>query len=238
VVTITIPILPCRDVDEILAFYKTIGFVKTYRQIRPNPYVVVKREGIELHFFGVQGFDPEKSMGTCSIKTDDVDGLYRSFVDSLRAGGGRVPTVGIPRLTRPRKRGNLVYGFSMVDPGGNWIRVASLRMKAEADPPGTKLQQGFEAAVTLGDSHGDPARAAEVLDTILARHESTPLAEKIPALVYRAELAVSLNDGAGALARLAEVRNAPLTEAERATLSRDLALVDEIEEEVTVRCKN
>jgi hypothetical protein len=236
--TITIPILPCRDVDEILAFYTTIGFAKTYRQIRPNPYVVVKREDIELHFFGVPGFDPEKSMGTCSIKTDDVDGLYRSFVARLRADGGRVPTVGIPRLTRPRKRDSFVYGFSMVDPGGNWIRVASVRKKAEPDSSRTKLQQGFEAAVTLGDSHGDPARAAEVLDTILARHESTAIAEKIPALVYRAELAVSLNDGAGALARLAQVRNAPLTDAERATLSRDLTVVDEIEEEATEQCKN
>ena len=236
--TITIPILPCRDVDDILAFYTAIGFVKTHRQIRPNPYVVVKGYGIELHFFGVPGFDPEKSMGTCSIKTDHVDGLYRSFVDRLRAGGGRVPTLGIPRLTRPRKRDNLVYGFSMVDPGGNWIRVAAVRKKAEPDSPRTKLQQGFEAAVTLGDSHGDHARAAQVLDTILSRHESAAIAEKIPVLVYRAELAVSLNDGAGARARLAEVRNAPLTDAERATLSTHLALVNEIEEEVTARCKN
>lgn len=37
------PILPCRDIDEAIAFYAALGFKKTYRQLRPNPYAAVAR---------------------------------------------------------------------------------------------------------------------------------------------------------------------------------------------------
>jgi catechol 2,3-dioxygenase-like lactoylglutathione lyase family enzyme len=39
----TYPALPCRDVDESIAFYESIGFKRTFRQVRPNPYAVVGR---------------------------------------------------------------------------------------------------------------------------------------------------------------------------------------------------
>ncbi len=29
------PILPCPDLDEAIAFYATLGFERTYRQVRP-----------------------------------------------------------------------------------------------------------------------------------------------------------------------------------------------------------
>jgi catechol 2,3-dioxygenase-like lactoylglutathione lyase family enzyme len=28
------PLLPCRDLDEAISFYETLGFRKTYRQLR------------------------------------------------------------------------------------------------------------------------------------------------------------------------------------------------------------
>ena len=33
----TYPCLPCGDMDESIAFYESLGFKKTYRQVRPNP---------------------------------------------------------------------------------------------------------------------------------------------------------------------------------------------------------
>ena len=58
----TYPILPCRELDESIAFYETLGFKKTYRQVRPNPYAVVAFEDIQIHLFGMDGFDPENLM--------------------------------------------------------------------------------------------------------------------------------------------------------------------------------
>lgn len=62
---LTIPALPCRSIDDVEAFYTALGFTRTYRQVRPNPYLAVRWEDIELHFFGMPEFDPEDSYGTC-----------------------------------------------------------------------------------------------------------------------------------------------------------------------------
>jgi catechol 2,3-dioxygenase-like lactoylglutathione lyase family enzyme len=54
----TYPCLPCADVDGSIAFYEALGFTRTYRQVRPNPYAVVALEEIHIHLFGMDGFDP------------------------------------------------------------------------------------------------------------------------------------------------------------------------------------
>ncbi len=59
----TYPCLPCADVDASTAFYETLGFERTYRQVRPNPYAVVARGDIHIHLFGIDGFDPADSSG-------------------------------------------------------------------------------------------------------------------------------------------------------------------------------
>ncbi len=49
----TYPLLPCGNLDESISFYETLGFRKTYRQIRPNPHAVVALEEIQIHLFGM-----------------------------------------------------------------------------------------------------------------------------------------------------------------------------------------
>ena len=46
---VTIPILPCPELDSAVSFYEALGFTRTYRQTRPNPYAVVAREDIQIH---------------------------------------------------------------------------------------------------------------------------------------------------------------------------------------------
>ncbi len=58
---ITVPLLPCRSIDEMVEFYTMLGFSQTYYQRQPNPYVALKREDINLHFFGMPDFKPEDS---------------------------------------------------------------------------------------------------------------------------------------------------------------------------------
>ena len=35
---ITIPILPCRSINEMLEFYRALGFEVIYQQSKPNTY--------------------------------------------------------------------------------------------------------------------------------------------------------------------------------------------------------
>ena len=58
---LTYPILPCPHIDEAIAFYEALGFERTYRQVRPNPYAVVAYEDLTIHLAGIDGFDPATS---------------------------------------------------------------------------------------------------------------------------------------------------------------------------------
>ncbi|GGP55390.1 bleomycin resistance protein [Saccharothrix coeruleofusca] len=225
-----IPLLPCASIDEVLEFYSALGFTRTYRQTKPNPYLAMRREDVELHFFGMPGFDPAQSYGSCVVQVPDTAALHRAFAEGLRAAYGRVPLSGIPRMTRPRPRKNVggLSGFSVVDPGGNWIRI--FPVAGTGTPPAIgKLAEALENAVVLADSRGDPAQAAKILDGALRRVADASAVERVEALAYRAELALTLEDPARATAVLAELRAIPLTPADRTSLAATLAAVAELQ---------
>jgi hypothetical protein len=132
---LTVPLLPCASIDVMADFYEVLGFRTTYRQTRPNPYLAVAREDLHLHFFGMPDFVAADSYGSCLVLVPDVGALHAAFAERLRAAYGKVPVAGIPRMTRPRPKKNQdgVTGFSIVDPGGNWIRI-SARPAKESEP--------------------------------------------------------------------------------------------------------
>lgn len=219
-----IPMLPCGDIDEMAQFWTALGLVVTYRQVRPNPYLALRRNGIELHYYGMDEVDPEQSHSTCSIVVSDTTPLHELFVQGLRARYGRVPLNGLPRITRPRHRANNagLTGFSIVDPAGNWIRVT--RRPDQAHQPrsvddrtewvsagGGPLARALENAVVIADSHGDVVQAQRTLTGALARHPEAPIAERVAAWAYLAELRVRLDDDAGAQQAVDEVRRLALT---------------------------
>ncbi|PRX97717.1 hypothetical protein [Allonocardiopsis opalescens] len=231
----TVPILPCADIDEIIDFYRLLGFERGYRQTRPNPSASVARDGIELQFAAIDGFDPESSYGSCIIAVDDTATVFEEFAAGLRAAHGKLPLAGIPRITRPRRRRNSgpAPGFTVVDPGGNWIRFftrpGSTPAPAEEVPTGP-LARSLENAVVLGDSKGDTRQAAKILDGALARHGTTaPAAALVTAFAYRAELAIRLDDPGTARTLLDRVRATPLDATERARLTDTLAAAAELE---------
>jgi hypothetical protein len=230
----TIPILPCRSLEDVLSFYEVLGFEVTYRQARPNPYAAVRFEGIELHFCEPAGFDPEESYGSVIIVVADADELYRCFADRLRTAYGGLPTSGIPRILRPRKKLGTVAGFSVVDPGGNWLRVYRSGDSETAEDWPRGLALVVRSAARHGDSRGDDVTAARMLDTGLARHADAAPVERVPALAYRAELAVRTCDLERARAALAELRllELELDDDARATVAPDLAMAAEIERDL------
>ena len=227
----TYPCLPCRDIDESIAFYESIGFKKTYRQVRPNPYAVVALEEIHIHLFGMDGFKPEDSYGTVIIAVPDPDSLYQAFAAGLRKAHGKLLVSGIPRMTRPRKKFGTVRGFSVVDPGGNWLRIYKLGESEEEDSAEKTegLAQIFYVATRLGDAHGDEELALKTLENGLARFADTATAMDLAkAYLYRAELAVRTKDHELAQSSLTAAKSLALTDEEEAALTDEFAHVNEL----------
>ncbi|MFD4401607.1 VOC family protein [Nocardia sp. NPDC058499] len=230
---ITVPLLPCGSIDEIVEFYTMLGFTRTYYQVRPNPCVGLRREDIQLQFFGMPDFRPEDSYGSCVVIVPDTQQLFEAFAAGMRAVHGKLLVSGIPRMTRPRKRKNAGNhsGFTVIDPGGNWIRFfPSPGTGNTGAPAGGKLARALANAVVLGDSKGDNEQAAKILDATLAREqECAPAAELVEALAYRAELAIRVDDTTAAVDALTRARAVPLTETERSELTAHLTGLEDLE---------
>jgi len=223
------PILPCRELDEAIAFYAALGFARTYRQLRPNPYAVVTRGEMQVHLFGMPDFDPERSYGSVIVVVPDPDALYHSFAEGLRKAYGKLPVSGIPRILRPRKRYGTVYGFSVVDVGGNWLRVSKTGdTEEESDGAETGLAKIVEVAARLGDAHGDDAAALKTLESGLSRYPEAPAIDRARALLLRAELAVRLGQQPLARTSLAEVQGLVVGSEERALIAAELAHATEL----------
>lgn len=227
----TYPCLPCRDLDESIGFYETLGFKRTYRQVRPNPYGVVAREEIQIHLFGIDGFDPAESYGSVIVVVPDPDSLYRDFAAGLRTARGKLPVVGIPRILRPRKKYGTVRGFTVVDPGGNWLRISKLGESEQEDSAekAEGLAQIVYVAARLGDAHGDEALALKTLESGLTRFgEAAEPIELARAYLYRAELAVRTKDHALARSSLAAAEAVSLPDDEKAALADEFAHATEL----------
>lgn len=223
----TYPILPCRDLDESIFFYETLGFKRTYRQLRPNPYAVVALEEIQIHLFGMEGFNPADSYGSVIIAVPDPQMLYQAFAARLRERFGKLPVAGIPRILRPRKKYGTVSGFTVVDPGGNWLRVYKLG-DSEEDTTAEKVEglaQIVLVAARLGDAHGDEAMALKTLENGLTRYPDAAPVDRVRANLYQAELAIRLNNLELARASLQAATLLELTEDEKAALSDEFAHV-------------
>ncbi|MEU7146080.1 VOC family protein [Nocardia sp. NPDC046473] len=229
---ITVPLLPCGSIDEIVEFYTMLGFTRTYYQARPYPCVGMQREDLQLQFFGMPDFEPENSYGSCVVLVPDTQQLFEAFAAGMRAVHGKLLVSGIPRMTRPRKRKNAdnYSGFTVVDPGGNWIRIfASPSTGGNSAPAVGKLARALENAVVLGDSKGDNQQAAKILDAMLAREQGrAPATELVEALAYRAELAIRAEDTTAAVDALTRARAVPLTDAERSELTAHLAGLEDL----------
>ena len=224
----TYPCLPCRDLDEAITFYEALGFTRTYRQLKPNPYAVVAREEIHIHLFGMKDFNPAASYGNVIVVVPDPDALYQAFATGLRAAYQKLPTVGIPRILRPRKKFGTVRGFSVVDVGGNWLRISKLGDSEEAEEKRAGLAGVIEVAARLGDAKGDEAKALKTLETGLKRFTHVPLLDQARALLYRAELAVRVQDQTLAQASLAAVAALALDDEAQATIAEELAQTTEL----------
>ncbi|KZE44731.1 hypothetical protein AV540_23030 [Brevibacillus parabrevis] len=80
--SVTIPIFPCRSIDEQVEFYQALGFELTYRQAKPNLYACVRHRIVELHFFVWKQLDPSNSYSMCYVNVRDVDAVHKEFCEN------------------------------------------------------------------------------------------------------------------------------------------------------------
>lgn len=223
----TIPILTCRHLDDVLPFYEALGFVKTFRQGRPNPYLCLKRGGIDIHFASVATFEPENSLGSIIVLSTDTGALYDEFAAGLREHFGKLPVSGIPRITRPRRKQGIAGGFSVVDPGGNWLRINTTDEEPATVSAGT-FERVMLNAARQGDARGDAAAAVSVLEAGLQRHSGTHAVERVPVLSYLAELLVRCGQTVRAREVLTELQNLVLTENEKTAVADEMSAANEL----------
>ena len=224
----TVPLLPCASIDEMAEFHTCLGFETTYRQRKPNPYLALRREDLDLHYFGLPDLRPEDSYGSCLVLVDDPGPLFAAFAAGLRGRYGALPLRGFPRITRPRRRKNAggQTGFSLIDPSGNWIRVLRVGADEPLDPDAreSRLARSIADAVVLADSKGDVAQAVKVLSGALRRTAGEPgSAERAGALAQLAELLLGVGDAAGAIAALDELDRLVLPADQDGTPAREQA---------------
>lgn len=216
-----IPCLPCVSLDETLPFWQLLGFEVTYRQKAPNAYAVIRRDGYQLHFFGMPGLEPTAAFSTCLVLVPEVEGLHGTFAANLREALGRVPMTGLPRLSRMRPGQTR---FTVTDPNGNAVIFIKAGDKDEEaaqaymKPGLTRLQRALHAAARLRDYKLDDVAAAKVLDVALGRDEPASPVDRVRALAARAELALVLGEVERARDLHAEIRRADLSVEERENL--------------------
>ena len=74
------PKLPMRDKSLTKNFYmNSLGFIELGDY---GDYLMVRKDDIEIHFFEFKELDPKENYGQVYIRTNDIDRLYRSFLEN------------------------------------------------------------------------------------------------------------------------------------------------------------
>lgn len=111
----TIPILAARDIAETIDFYGQLGFalVRLYDAFGP-PYLLLRRDDVELHFVHSPETDPEESHGGCYLRLDDAQAVYEEW-----------EPLGLQGVHPPKDTPWGMREFFVVDPSGNLIRLGT-----------------------------------------------------------------------------------------------------------------
>jgi hypothetical protein len=164
------------------------------------------------------------------VVVPNVDALYAAIAQGLKAAYGKAPASGIPRLVRPRKKYGTVRGFSVVDPGGNWLRIyrAGDTEEAAAQEQTSGLARIIDVAARLGDARGDDEQALKTLEQGMARHADAIDLDRVRAQLYRVELLWRLERRDDAHTALQEAKTIPLDEHDQAQIQHEMNHADEL----------
>jgi catechol 2,3-dioxygenase-like lactoylglutathione lyase family enzyme len=109
-----VPVLTSRDVSTTLDFYRRLGFENRGAPPDEWDYLILVREGVELHFVGPTA--GERPPGFCFVYVEDADDLHAEWQGRAAAPG---------RIERPLNTNYGMRVFALVDPDGNEVRIGS-----------------------------------------------------------------------------------------------------------------
>jgi len=73
------PKLPMRHKEVTKDYYiNKLEFIESGDY---GDYLIVKKDGIEIHFFEFKGLDPKENYGQVYIRTNAIDDLYQSLLE-------------------------------------------------------------------------------------------------------------------------------------------------------------
>lgn len=118
---IAVPMLPARNIEQSIVFYRALRFTVARRYPDPPPdgYAVLRREALELHLFAWPQAGPESSISACFIRIADAPALHREW-SALGFAAEGAPSVG-----PVGRRYWGMHEFTVIDPSGNMLRVGS-----------------------------------------------------------------------------------------------------------------
>lgn len=111
----TIPILPACDIAETVEFYGRLGFavVRLYEGFGA-PYLILRRDDVEVHFFHSPGTDPTSNDHGCYLRLSDAQGVYDEWAP-----------LGLTALHPVSDTRWGMREFSVSDPSGNLVRIGT-----------------------------------------------------------------------------------------------------------------
>jgi catechol 2,3-dioxygenase-like lactoylglutathione lyase family enzyme len=109
------PILPSRDIAATDAFWQRLGFASVYRD--DAEYLILKRDGAEVHFFLHPGLDPFTNDAGAYLRPSDIRTLHAEW-SALGLPGTAIPRY-LPLSEKPWGMAEL----ALIDPDGNLIRA-------------------------------------------------------------------------------------------------------------------
>jgi len=117
----SVPILPSRNLDETWAFYERLGFQNRGGPHEEWDYLIIGRDGGEIHFFHAPSVDPLTTDAGCYLRVRDADALFEEW---QRVGIAADPATG-SRLIPPADTDYGMREFAVVDQSGNLLRLGS-----------------------------------------------------------------------------------------------------------------
>ena len=115
------PTLPSRDLTATLGFYERLGFENAGAAPDEWDYLILRRSGIQLHFYRDPKVDPLTTAHGCYVYTESADALY----DEWQSVGVPTDPMAGSRLEAPVDTDYGMREFALIDPSGNLIRVGS-----------------------------------------------------------------------------------------------------------------
>ena len=79
------PKLPMRDKAVTRNYYiNKLGF-KEYGSIDYDGYLMLEKDSIQIHFFEFKELNPKENYGQVYVRTNNIDSLYQSLLDTKTA---------------------------------------------------------------------------------------------------------------------------------------------------------